>query len=142
MNKSIVTLFAVLAMNVAFPVFADRGSHFRAGEIAPRIDRVRDEIANYLKGTDKLRENAVLNLRQSLSNFDATLQNLNSALSSGFDGCSPRMRQVSKDFASMKQQFLTGLSTHPNYRVRLGWHKMEMAFWEMDWALTRGQSLN
>ncbi len=135
--NSIVVLSS-LAFFLSVTATAEHGGYFKPNEISPNIDRMSEEIQKYRQSVGNLNDGSVDSLIRGLESLDNSIQNLRGSLWSGFDGCKPRIRQLTRDFSALKQQFSSQLSTHANYKVRLGWYKIEMAYWELEWSLTRG----
>lgn len=139
MKKLVVSLwFSTVMAVVPTAAFAGHGDFFQPNEITPWIDRVSEEIRAYERSCGNLGDGSVNNLIRGLSNLESSVQNLRHSLGSGFESCSPRIRQLTRDFKALKQQFSAQLVTHPNPRVRLGWYKIERVYWELDWHLSRG----
>jgi hypothetical protein len=115
------------------------GSHFRQAEIESLISKLCKEIAAYRTACSGISDFS--NFSYDLQNFDNTLRNVKSGLGRGFEACSPDLKRAIRDYDSLDQSFQSTLSTHANYRVRLGWSRVRTAYMKFNFAATGGRGL-
>ncbi len=115
------------------------GSHFKQAEIESSISKLCKEIATYRAACTAIPEFS--NFSNDLQNYDYTLRNVKSGLGRGFETCGPDLKRAVREFDSLEQSFQAALSTHKNYKVRLGWSKVRTAYLKFNFAATGGRSL-
>lgn len=115
------------------------GSHFKQAEIESLISKLCKEIATYRTACAGVTEFA--GFSRDLQNFDNTLSGLKSGLGRGFESCGPDLKRAIREYEILDQTFQSSLSTHKNYKVRLGWSKIKTAYLRFNFAATGGRSL-
>lgn len=115
------------------------GSHFKQAEIENLISKLCKEITTYRTTCAGVTEFA--SFSRDLQNFDNTLSGLKSGLGRGFESCSPDLKRAIREYEILDQTFQSSLSTHKNYKVRLGWSKIKTAYLRFNFAATGGRSL-
>jgi hypothetical protein len=115
------------------------GSHFKQAEIESLISKLCKEIATYRTSCAGIAEFS--GFSRDLQNFDNTLSGLKSGLGRGFESCGPDLKRAIREYEILDQTFQSSLSTHKNYKVRLGWSKIKTAYLRFNFAATGGRSL-
>lgn len=111
-------------------------------EVAKWADKVTAVASAYHEECKGVSEpSAFPNFMYRLKAFNDSIRNLKGQLYRGYQYCVPSFRNLRQTYQNLKQEFDANYASHKNFRVRLGWQRVELAFLELDWAFTQGEEL-
>lgn len=130
----------LIVMLVASPALGDHWiSEQEVAKWADKTNTVATEFHEECKGVST--PSNFPNFMYRVRIFRDQLRNFRRSLYRGYSYCVPSFRQLRRDFRNLRNEFETNYSQHPNFRVRLGWLRVQQNMLETAWAFSTGNEI-
>jgi len=123
-----------------------------AAQAEPRGWKSKDEVSrrsgHAVKRAEKFEEHCgkiqdVSGLAGGVRQLAVSMKSLQESVDRGrdFNGCKVEFKAIRDQYSKLEREFNQRHHRHQNWRVTYGWYQVSLAYLELEWAFTQGDSI-